>query len=89
MVRYELCEELGRIILDTGLDDEGVSTERAGLVAVGALLLLMVLRCLLGASEAACRSVDIRCMRGGSGDLAWLDFRDDACEDGLRGTMKP
>lgn len=40
------------MILDTGLEDEGVSAERAGLVADGAFLRLSVLRCLLGASEA-------------------------------------
>ena len=88
MVRYELCEEFGRDILETGLDD-GVSAELAGLLADVVLLPLIVLRCLLGASEAACRSVDVRCMRGVSGDLAWSEVRDEVCEDGLRGTMKP
>lgn len=77
------------MILDTGLDEDGVSAERAGLFADGALLRLIVLRCLLGASEAICNSVDIRCIRGGSGHLAWLEFMDEACEDGLRGTIKP
>ena len=76
-------------MLDTGLDDEGVSAERAGLLAKGVLLPLIVLRCLLGASEAICRTVDIRCIRGGSGDLAWSELRDEAREDGLRRTMKP
>ena len=78
MVRYELCEEFGRAVLDTGLDDEDVSAERAGLLAGWVFLPLIVLRCLLGASEATCRSVDIRCIRGGSGDLAWLESSDEA-----------
>ena len=75
--------------LDTGLEDEGVSADRARLWADRVFLRRIVLRCLLGASEATCSSVDTRCIRGGSGDLAEVEFRDEACEDGLRGTMKP
>ena len=67
---------------------EGVSAERAGLL-VDALLLLIVLRCLRGVSDASCRSVDTRCIRGGSGEIARNEFTDDACEATLRGTMKP
>lgn len=67
---------------------EGVWAERAGLL-VDALLLLIVLRCLRGVSDASCRTVDTRCSRGGSGVLALNEFADDSCEAGLRGTMKP
>ena len=75
--------------VDAGLDDEGVSAERVGLLPKGGFLPLIVLRCLLGASEAICRTVDMRCIRGKSGDLARSELRDEPREDGLRRTMKP
>ena len=90
VLRYELCEEFGREILETGLDDgDGVSAERAGVMADRVFLPLIVLRCLLGALEAACKIVDIRCIRGGSGDLTRSEVWDEVCEDGFRGTIKP
>lgn len=90
VLRYELCEEFGREILEIGLDDgDGVSAERVGLLFNAVFLPLSVLRCLLGAFEAACKSVDIRCIRGGSGDLTRSEAKDEVCEVGLRGTMKP
>ena len=90
VLRYELCDEFGREILEPGLDDgDGVSAERAGLLADRVFLPLIVLRCLLGAFEAACKIVDIRCIRGGSGDLTRSEVCDEVCEDVLRGTMKP
>lgn len=67
---------------------EGVWADRAGLL-VDALLFLIVLRCLRGVSDASCRTVETRCSRGGSGELARNEFADEACEAGLRGTINP
>ena len=70
-----------------GLEVEVVSTEREGLLAEPRLRIELL--CRRGASDASCRTVDTRCIRGGSGEFARKELMDDACEAILRGTMNP